>query len=146
VFDDVLWIVLPLGACIGMLWLAFRIEPHWAARDGTRFLTTSQLIDGHGRELGRRREIRIAVAPDGRILASRRSLMRTNSETFALAGKSPDPPRGKEIYLLDSLPPDAGGNRLVLRLPRRSRAVPVLDAVLGASPQRSRKDEIGSDS
>lgn len=128
---DALFIVVPIAACVGMLWLAARIEPHWVAKDGTRFLTTSQIIDQQGTPLGRRRELRLAIQNDGTLLASRRSLLRTSSETFRLAGKSPHPPRRKQIYLLEPIPPDADGLQMTLRVPANSRVVPELDRILG---------------
>lgn len=130
---DLLFVVVPIAACVGMLWLAARIEPHWVARDGTRFLTTSQIIDRQGTPLGRRREVRLAIQHDGSLLASRRSVLRTKSETFRLAGKSPNPPRRKEIYLLEPIPPDADGLQMTVRVPANSRVVPALDAILASS-------------
>lgn len=130
---DALYIVVPIVVCVGMLWLAARLEPHWVAKDGTRFLTTTQVIDRHGNSLGRRREARFAIQPDGTLLASRRSLRRTTSETFRLAGKSPDPPRRRAIYLLEPIPPDADGAKMAVRMPAKSRAVRELDHILGVS-------------
>ena len=45
-----------------MLVIAQRIEPHWVAKDGKRFLTTSELVDRDGNSIGRRREVRGAIA------------------------------------------------------------------------------------
>lgn len=130
---DALFIVVPVLACVGMLWLAARIEPHWVAKDGTRFLTTTQIIDRQGTPLGRRREVRLAIQHDGTLLASRRSMLRTSSETFRLAGKSPQPPRRKEIYLLEPIPPDADGLQMTVRVPANSRVVPELDRILAVN-------------
>lgn len=134
---DALYIVVPIAVCVGMLWLAARIEPHWVAKDGSRFLTTSQIIDRQGAPLGRRRELRVAIQRDGTLLASRRSLLRTNSETFRLAGKSSNPPRRKQIYLLEPIPPDADGVQMTLRVPAKSRVVSELDRILGLSARGS---------
>jgi hypothetical protein len=130
---EVLWLLIPVAACAGMLWLAARIEPHWVAKDGTRFLTTTQIIDRRGEPVGRRREMRLVIRPDGTVLAARRSLMRTNTQEFRLRAKSPNPPRRKAIYLLDPIPPDADGMLLTVRVPSNSRAVPELDRMLGVS-------------
>ena len=131
---DILWIVIPVLACVGMLVLAHRIEPHWVAKDGTRFLTTTQVIDGRGDAVGRRREMRFLIQPDGTLVASRRGLVKTASETFSVAAKSPNPPRGREIYLLDAIPPDADGLRVTVRVPAKSRVVPALDQMVGLTP------------
>lgn len=132
--DDVLWVVIPVAACVGMIWLANRMEPHWVSKDGRRFLTTAQAADVHGQTLERRREVRVDVLPDHTLALSRRSaLRRDRRQVFTVVGRSPDPPRGKVIYVLDAIPPDGGGSHLLLRLPARSAAVPVLDA-LGDDP------------
>ena len=34
-----------VAACVGLYWLAWRVEPHYSSRDGRRFLTTGQFID-----------------------------------------------------------------------------------------------------
>lgn len=128
---DVFWIVVPVAACVGMLWLANRIEPHWSAKDGRRFLTTAQIIDRHGQTIERRREVRVTIATDGTLHLSRRSVLRRDqNQLFQVAGASPDPPRGKAIFVLDSLPADPSGNRLVLRLPATSPATAALQGVL----------------
>jgi hypothetical protein len=132
--DDVLWIVIPVLACAGMLVLAHRIEPHWVAKDGARFLTTTQVIDGRGETVGRRREMRFVIQPDGTLVASRRGLVKTSSQTFTVGAKSPNPPRGRALYLLDSLPPDADGRRVAIRVPATSRVVPALDRMVGLTP------------
>jgi len=131
VVGDALWIVVPVAACAGMLWLAHRMEPHWASDDGRRFLTTLQVTDRHGRPLERRKEIRVSVAPDGTLHLARRRLLRHDvTQPFQVIGRLTPPPRGKAVYVLDTIPPDAGGTQVQLRLPAGSRAVPVLDQVL----------------
>ena len=128
---DALWIVIPIGACAGMLWLAARIEPHWASRDGRRFLTVAQPIDRHGQSLGRPFEVRVTVGADRMLhLARRRLVRRQTNQIFAVAGASEHPPRGKAIYLLHTVPADTEGNQLVLRLPARSKAVAVIDDLI----------------
>ena len=62
--------------CGGLFFIASRMEPHCVAKDGTRFITTSQLIDRVGETIGRRREVRVALLPDGGLLVSRRSIIK----------------------------------------------------------------------
>lgn len=131
---DVVLIVVPVAACIGMLWLASRLEPHWVAKDGTRFLTTTQIVDRRGMPVGRRREVRLAIQDNGTLLASHRSLLRTNSQTFRLAGKWPNPPRRRAVYVLEPIPPDADGLRMAVRVPADSRIIPTLDGLLARAP------------
>ena len=55
----------PSACAPGSLYLAYRIEPHWVAKDGRRFLTTAEQIDRFGDSVGRRREVRGAFLQDG---------------------------------------------------------------------------------
>lgn len=111
-----------------MLWVAFRMEPHWASKDGHRFLTMAQPVDRHGRALERRYEVRGMVSADGQLHLTRRGVMRRDrGQLFQVVGPSPSPPAGKAIYVLDADPPSADGAHLLLRLPSSSRAIAVLD-------------------
>lgn len=127
--SDLLWVVGAVVVCGGLFWLAFRIEPHWVAKDGSRFLTTSQPIDRTGRNIGRRREVRVAFLVDGGLLVSRRSIVRTNGGVWRVQARSPRPPKGRQIYLLRQVPPDPAGDLLALRVPAGSRVVPALDRI-----------------
>jgi len=126
---DLLWIFGTIAVCVGLYFLSSRIEPHWVAKDGSRFLTTSQLIDRFGHTIGRKREVRVALLPDGGLLVSRRSIVKTSSGIWRMQAKSPSPPKGKELYLLREVPPDPDGELLALRVPATSRIVPALDAL-----------------
>lgn len=125
--SDLLWLLGAVVVCGGLFWLAARIEPHWVAKDGSRFLTTSQPIDRTGRNIGRKREVRVAFLDDGSLLVSRRSIVKTNSGVWRVQARSPRPPRGRQIYLLRQVPPDPDGELLALRIPSGSRIVAALD-------------------
>ena len=60
-----------------LLYVAYAIEPHWVAKDGRRFLTTSEVVDRHGATVGRRREVRGTLLGDGTVMLGKRALMRT---------------------------------------------------------------------
>ena len=124
---DVLWMLGAVVVCGGLFLLASRIEPHWVAKDGSRFLTTAQLIDRLGQTIGRKREVRVAFLADGGLLVSRRSIVRTASGVWRVQAKSPRPPKGREVYLLRGVPPDPDGELLAIRVPVGSRVVPELD-------------------
>ena len=125
--SDLLWMLGAIAVCGGLLYVAHRIEPHWVAKDGGRFLTTAELIDRFGNVIGRRREVRGAFLPDGALLLSRRSLVRTTKGVWRIRAKSPRPPRGKQVYVLSAVPPDPDGDMLALRVPSSSRLVALLD-------------------
>jgi hypothetical protein len=127
------WFVGAVVVCAGLIYLAYRIEPHWVAKDGTRFITTAQLIDrSTGAANGRVREVRILILTDGALMVSRRSFLRTRSGMWRIQAKSPSPPRGRELYLLRPVPEEPMDDLLTLRVPAKSRIVPTLDALVPA--------------
>ncbi len=132
VVNDLLWFLAAVGVCGSMYWLAWRIEPHWVAKDGTRFVTTAQTVEP-GLAPGKRREVRVAIVGDGQLMVSRRSMVRSESAVWRVRAKAPAPPRGKEIYLCDALPADPMAPSLLLRVPTKSSIVPALDRMAPAA-------------
>lgn len=131
--SELAWFLGAVAVCGGLLYLAHRIEPHWVAKDGTRFITTGQLIDRSGTAVGRVREVRVVILHDGTVMVSRRSVLRTRSGIWRVQAKSPSPPRGRELYLLRPVPEDPLDDFLTLRVPAKSRIVPTLDALVPAA-------------
>jgi hypothetical protein len=130
--SEIVWAVVIVAVCGGLFFLASRLEPHWVAKDGSRFLTTAEPIDRFGNPAGRRREVRVAVLPDGGLMVSRRSLQRSTSSVWRIQHKSPKADRGRVIYLLRPVPADPEGEMLGLRVPQTSRIVATLDALVPA--------------
>lgn len=108
----------------GLVWLAFQIEPHWVSKDGRKMIARVQPLSSQDQPDGRWREMRIFI--DGTtITVNSRGLSSFGLRgTYRVAGKSPAPPRRREIYILN------GERRILLRVPASSRAVPVLEALL----------------
>jgi hypothetical protein len=127
--SSLLWAVLAVAVCAGLLYAAYAIEPHWVAKDGTRFLTTSEVVDRYGASLGRRREVRGTIMSDGTIMLGKRSLVRTRSTLFRVRGKSPQVSRGRQQYVLEQIPPDPDGDLMILRIPAQSPLVARFDAL-----------------
>ena len=48
-----------LAACVLMLWLSYKIEPHWVSKDGNRLICYGQALSRGGTTSGRWRELRI---------------------------------------------------------------------------------------
>lgn len=119
-----------LGAvvvCAGLLWLARRIEPHWASKDGRRFIGRVQVLGAHDLPEGSWREIRATVDGDSRLVVTARGIGgRGLTGNYRVASASTSPPRHKAVYVL------IGDKRLILRVPASSRSRPVLDALVGA--------------
>jgi hypothetical protein len=131
--SSVLWFVGAAVVCGGLLFIAYRIEPHWVAKDGARFLTTSETIDHQGKVVSRRREVRGTITSDGLIMLGKRTMMKTRSSLWKLAAKGPEVKHGRLLYVLDTVPADPFGEQLILRVPPSSRLVPRLDALLPAA-------------
>ena len=124
---DVVWF---LGFCALMVflwWFAYRMDPHYSSKDGTRFLCNAEdLVDAE--PFGRKREHVVTVDHDGVLLVSQKKFAKRSKERWALVGKSPEPPRGKMVYVIRQF--DEGKwlpDMMTLSLPAKSRSVPVLD-------------------
>lgn len=131
---SLLWAVGAIAVMIAMYWFAYRMEPHWVSKDGTRFMTTGQFIERHGQQAGRKVEMRGTFLDDGQVMVSRRRLLRSEPAVYRVTAKSPDPPKAKAIYLLEQVPQPADGSMLMLRMPAGSRAVDRMDAARDAPP------------
>jgi hypothetical protein len=127
---NALWIVLFFAVMAVMWWIAYRIEPHYSSKDGTRFLCNSQEIV-EGRPNGRARETRVVVLNDGTLHCRQRHGTRRHGSMWSLIGKSPTPPQRLQVYVAQELDSDhAPPAQLLLRLPQKSRVVAVLDRIL----------------
>ena len=134
---DVVWIVLAVAvmACLG--WLGFMIEPHWVAKDGTSFLCNAQLLDDKGNAMSRWRETRFSVASDGSLLVDQRRNMRHRTTIWQMVAESPEPPRGRAVFVLRGRDSFDRPAMMALRLPRSSRALTALRPLVGAPADRT---------
>lgn len=124
-----MWGIVLLIAMGGLWWVAYRMEPHWSSKDGRRFLCVAQdLPDGF--PPGRLRETRVTVLDDGALVIGQKRAMRRRQSVWTLEGKAADPPPKREVYVARQRVDGATGMRMAIRLPRNSRSVAVLDAVL----------------
>jgi hypothetical protein len=127
---DALWIIGFVAVVAGLYYVAFRVDPHWASKDGRRFVCHGQLVDHYGNTLQNWREYRFRVLDHDRILARRHSRWtRRNEGVWRVAAKSDNPPKNREVYLLASAD---GGNtdQMAIRLPASSPAIAVLEGLL----------------
>lgn len=136
---EVVWILLVVLAMGVMWWFAYHLEPHYSSKDGKRFLCTAQEMEG-GEPIGRVRETRVYVLADGLLDISQKRMMRRKHSRWTIVGKSPNPPRKMEVYLAQLR---ADGQKIpsfiALRIPSKSRCVPVLDELIerqSATPSR----------
>ena len=124
---EVLLTVVALSACGGMLWLATRIEPHYVSRDGSRMVARMQGLGQYDLPEGRWREMRIRVDGNRLMVTARGVRGMTLRGFYTVSGKSPEPPKRREVYVL------VGDRKALLRIPSSSRAIVVLDEMISRS-------------
>jgi hypothetical protein len=127
---DVFLMVLAVALCVGLVYVGYRIEPHHVSKDGRRFLCTGQWISAEGSNEGRKREVWVSVLPSGQLEVDVKRRMHHDVTTWALEGKSSSPPAKREVYVLRTLHALGGTQRMTIKLPAKSRAVAILDAML----------------
>jgi hypothetical protein len=129
VWLDIVGLLGILAACGGLYYLSSRIEPHWVAKDRSRFLTVAQDLDVHGLPIGRRRDVRVHLNDESdALLVSRRSLLRPSSGMWTVKSKSTS--RNRNVYVLRPASATDGVGLLALRVPQKSSVVPRLDELL----------------
>ena len=116
-----------LVGCVLLLWLSRRIEPHWVSKDGQQFTCRVAELSPERGEVGPWSEARVAInGDDGLTVAVKPKLLRLpghaeDLDRVAVAGRADSDRKGLVVYLLK------GEQQMALRLPKRSRAVPMLD-------------------
>ena len=88
---EFVWFALAVAVMGLLAWLGFRIEPHWVAKDRTRFICNAQLMTEHGEPVGRFRETKILVEPNGEMLVDQRRRFRRHMSAWRVVGESDDP-------------------------------------------------------
>ncbi len=129
--EDVLWGVLVFGACGLLAWIGFRIEPHWVSKDGRRFMCNAQQLTARGEPQGRWRETRVILNNAQQVQVDQKRFMRRTSTFWKVASQSPSPPRNREIFVLTGFDDTGAPAMLALRLPKKSRAIPAMQALVG---------------
>ena len=120
-----------------MYYLGSRIEPHWVGRDGRRMILAAQFLDDHGVPVGRRFEARVLVLPDGMLVVGKKRMMRRRNSGWWVEAKSPEPPRRRQVFLLRPADPTIDSGSIAVTIPARSRAGPILDALLEQERRRT---------
>jgi hypothetical protein len=129
---DLIWLLLALAVCAGLIYVGYRIEPHHVSKDGRRFLATGQWISNHGEPEGRRREVWVDVMSGGRLQVAVKRRVPHNSAHWTIEGKSMEPPPRRAVYVLRSGTSAGTTQRMTLQVPAKSRAVAILDETLSA--------------
>ncbi|MCY7298766.1 MAG: hypothetical protein LH616_06105 [Ilumatobacteraceae bacterium] len=127
---DYVWIALIIVVMSGMWWVAYRMEPHWVSRDGTRFLCTAQELEG-ANTVGHPRETRVLITHDGALYVTQKRMMRRHTTMWTLVAKAPAAPRKMQVYVAKHR--GAGSaieSHLAIRIPTKSRCIAILDDLL----------------
>ena len=130
---DYVWIALIIIVMGGMWWVAYRMEPHWVSRDGTRFLCTAQELDGVN-AVGHPRETRVLITHDGALYVTQKRMLRRHTTMWTLIAKAPEAPRRMQIYVAKHR--EVGTHvesHLAIRIPAKSRCIAILDDLLAKS-------------
>jgi hypothetical protein len=120
-------LILFLGGCVFLIWLSRRIEPHWVSRDGQQFTCRVAELHPERGEVGSWTQARVAVNGDaGLTVAVKPKLFRLPGSRppirmLRVEGRTDSTRSGLVVYLL------SGEEQMALRVPKRSRAVAVLD-------------------
>jgi hypothetical protein len=124
---EYLTLVIVLGVVAALGWFAYGMDPHYASKDGTRFLSNTQEFMG-GKSLARKREARCSVLPDGTLHVVQKAGLRRKMQVWTLTGKQPHPKKAITVYVASRREAgDPAALQLMIRVPNRSRAIPVLD-------------------
>ena len=132
---EYVWLALAVAVMAFFTWFGFRIEPHWVAKDLSRFIGNAQLMTDKGEPVGRFRETRVLIEPNGEMFIDQRRFMRRrDSSVFRLMAESDDPPRSRAVFVMRGHTKDGTPALLAIRVPARSRIAPHLRAMLARPP------------
>lgn len=125
---DVLLTVGFIAVLALLYWLAHRMEPHWVAKDGQRFIAKACRLNDDGTTT-RWREARFTVTLDGDLDVRPRGIAPGGLRGhFSVVGRTANPPKKLQVFLL------RGESELLLRVPAGSRAVAELDRIARQRP------------
>ena len=143
-----------LAVCGLMLWASHKIEPHWVSKDGQRLVCYGQAISNRGEPYGRWRELRVTQMANGTVevrprrgtivkdrhadgasfakMAGLGNVVKSNAQRVSywrVNGASADPPPRRIVYLLDGNNDPGMPELIALRVPTKSRAIPMLEGL-----------------
>ncbi|MCU1398012.1 MAG: hypothetical protein JWN62_1121 [Acidimicrobiales bacterium] len=146
---SVLILIAVIGGCGLMLWASHKMEPHWVSKDGERMICFGQGMSRNGVPSGRWRELRISTTYGNRVevrprrgslaidrptgsMASAAGLVRRRGpkgSTWSVVGQTETPLRNRVLYILGGNTDPNMPDMIAIRLPAKSKAIPVLEAI-----------------
>ena len=106
---------------------ALRIEPHWCSKDGRRMIARAQLLPDRHQPTATWNEVRLFVDEDNILVHTRGRRASDLRGEYKVVGKSPSPPKKREIYIL------RGDKEVCVRIPTDSRAIATFEELLSRS-------------
>jgi hypothetical protein len=138
-----------VAVCLLMLWASYKMEPHWVSKDGERMICYGQCLSRGGQTMGRWREMRInRVQPNMLEVRPRRGTLAVDtpgsrtagaavggmlkrrapkSSLWKVSGRTETPLRNRVMFVLDGNTDANLPDLIAIRLPKKSRAVSMLD-------------------
>jgi len=114
-------------SAIGLLaWVGWGLEPHWASRDGRKFMCRMQRSTGDETGRPRWQDVKVAVDDGELFVLARSRRARDLRGRWRVVGAVDDEQRKRRIYEVRG----DDGDGASLRVPRTSRCVPVLDELI----------------
>jgi hypothetical protein len=112
----------------GLAWVGWGLEPHWSSKDGRKFmcrmLEHSTGVDNSTR--ARWHDIKVGVNEDELFVYARSRRSASLRGVWKISGVTDDEKKRRRLYEVRA----SDGAAAVLRVPLRSRCVPVLDALV----------------
>ena len=140
-----------IAACAIMLWVSYKIEPHWVSKNGDRLICYGQAISRGGAPSGRWRELRISRVRDDTVeVRTRRGSLAVETPSgnpmrltsafgrqrhvrkatyWKVAGQMASPMRNRVLYMLDGNNEPSMPEMIAIRVPANSKAIPMLDSL-----------------
>jgi len=140
-----------LGVCVLLLWLSYKIEPHWVSKEGDRLICYGQALGRNGTSTGRWRELRVNRISDDTVeVRTRRGSLAVETPSgnpiritsafgrqrhvrrasyWKVAGQTPSPARNRVLYMLDGNNDPSMPDMIAIRVPVKSKAIPMLESL-----------------
>ncbi len=112
----------------GLAWVGWGLEPHWSSKDGRKFMCRMHEpeIDADDSTRARWHDVKVAVNDDELLVYARSRRSASLRGSWKLSGVTDDPKKQRRLYDVRA----SDGAVAVIRVPMRSRCVPVLDALV----------------
>lgn len=112
----------------GLAWVGWGLEPHWSSRDGHKFMCRmlEQSADADDAARARWHDVKVGVNEAELMVYARSRRSASLRGVWKVSGVTDDPKKRRRLYEVRA----SDGAHAMLRVPMRSRCVPVLDALV----------------